>query len=189
MTYSKILCGIFCIVSCLSADQNVSTSFIRETPEDIQEALVNFPERVPKGPEVKTIYGSQLTPGDLRSDLKINQQIFNDIAQFQITMAQLMQMVLTLGTNPTLLDAVQVNMNLLQTMLTNAGIRYNLVANFDILKRELAQIRAEIVGAPRTTDFMLFRPRLETILAVIENKLRTLLVRSCIRKAFFVRSS
>ena len=80
--------------SCMSADRAVSTSFIRETPEDIQEALVNFPERVPKGPENTYSHGAQLTPGALRSDLKINQQIFNDIAQFQITMQQLMQIVL-----------------------------------------------------------------------------------------------
>ena len=178
MAYYKILLGILGIYSCVCADQSVSTSFIRETREDIQEALVNFPERVPTGPEVRTMYGAQLTPGNVRSDLVVNQQIFNDIAQIQITLHQLMETILDLGIKPSLLDAVKVNMNLLMEMLTKAGIRYNLVANFDILKRELSQILVEVIQAPRTTDFMLFRPRLETILAIIENKLKTQLINS-----------
>lgn len=155
----------------------VSTSFIRETPEDIKEALVNFPERVPSGPEVQTLYGTQLTLGDIRNDRAINRFIFNDLAQFQVIFQRLVQMVLNLGINPTLLPLVTDTIDEINIMLTHAGIRYNLVAQFALKRDELAQLRIDILQSSRSTDFMLFRPRLETMLAEIENILKTMFVR------------
>ena len=134
-----LLTGIYCC-SLAGQPQPVSTSYIRETPEDVKEALVNFPERVPVGPEVRTLYGRQLVPGDVRSDLRINQIIYDDIAQVQIRMQKLIQLVLDLGVMPSLLDSVKITMANLLKSLDEIAKRYNLVTEFAIRKNELSQM-------------------------------------------------
>lgn len=175
--------GIFGAVLCLALNvvatqmQQLSTTYIRETPEDVKEALVNFPERVPGGPQVRTLYGKQLVLGDVRSDLRINQIIYDDIATVQIIMQRLIQLIINLGTDPSLLDSVKRTMAHLFVQLDEMGKRYGLRTEFAIKKNELTQLLTEVIQSSRSTDYMLFRFRLETTLAEIENILKTKFVR------------
>lgn len=177
-----LVAGSF-ILATLSCHLFTQTKYIVETPYDIQEALVNIPEKVPVGHEVYTLAGEQLTPGVVPSDFRRNQEIYNDIALLQNHMIDLMQMVLDLEIRPHLLPGVQKQMSELITMISNAGIRYDLTAELSVFIRQLNTLMQEIIAVPKTPDpqapvsrFMLFKARLEVILAEIENLLLTKLV-------------
>lgn len=151
-------------------------SFVTETRQDLDVAITNYPERVKLGPEVGTILGNQITPGSLPQDFRINQQIYNDIAEINGQMSNLMQMILNIPLQPTMIDNVEIGMDKFIQLLTNAGITYNQEDSFGTLKNQLLRIMGEIRGAPRTYYFMLFKARLEVIMAEIENALKTKLV-------------
>lgn len=117
---------IAAILACLTflsffADPVVTTQYIKETKEDVEEALANKP--IQYGAPVNTIVGKQLVPGALPVDLSINREIFNDIADIRAHMIELMQMV------------------------TNFGARYNMAADSQLLKYRLETILAEIENA------------------------------------------
>ncbi len=150
--------------------------FVTETRQDLEIAIDNFPENVKGGPEVRTILGNQITPGTLPQDFRINQQIYNDIAELNGQMNNLMQQILNIPLQPTSIDNVQLNMNKFIELLTNAGIRYNMAADFTTLTNQLISIMSEIRGTPITAYFMLFKAKLEVIRAEIENALRTKLI-------------
>lgn len=152
------------------------STFVTETRQDLEIAIDNFPERVKTGPEIRTILGYQITPGTLPRDFRINQQIYNDIAELNGQMNNLMQMILNIPVQPTIIDSVELNMNKFIQLLTNAGIRYNMAADFNTLRNQLVSIMTEIRGTPITAYFMLFKARLEVIMAEIENALRTKLI-------------
>ena len=165
------------LLATVSYAQIIQTPFATETTQDIKEALVNIPERVPYGPEVQTLAGEQISLGSTTRDFSINREIYDDILNIQRIMLNLMEMVLNLGIKPETIDAVEINFNTLINMLTNAGIRYNFSSDFTILIRQLRDILADIKNAPRSADFMLIKVRMEVILAEVENALATKLVR------------
>ena len=174
---SKTLIILLLYFPFAAGEPSVATSYIRETREDIQEALINFPERVPSGPEVRTNAGAQLTLGSVPRDFRINQEIYNDILILQSKMQKIVQLTLNLGIKPALLDEAKSSMNAFLTLLEKMGIRYGMRADFTLIQNELRQILQDISNAPQEADFMLFRPRLETVIAEIENALRTKFVR------------
>jgi hypothetical protein len=155
---------------------SAQTPFVTETKEDLEVAAANYPERVPRGPEVRTILGNQITPGTVPQDFRINQQIFNDIAELNGNFNNLMQMILNIGIQPTMLLNVQRGMDQLVQMVSNAGIRYNMSSDFETIRKQLLAIMAEIRAAPLNYNFMLFKARLEVLMAEIENAIKTKLV-------------
>jgi hypothetical protein len=153
-----------------------NTPFVTETIQDIKEAFDNIPQRVPYGPEVRTLAGQQISPGVVRSDFRANQEIYNDIFTIQQHMLTLMQMVLDAGKNPSLMPQIQAYMDDLIRLITNAGIKYNF--SFANKIQRLQEIMAELKATPRNAEavvspFMLLKVRLETILAELENALNT----------------
>lgn len=152
------------------------TPFVTETKEDLEVAAVNYPERVPRGPEVVTLLGSQIVPGAVPQDFRINQQIYNDVAELNGHFNNLMQMILNIGIQPTMLLNVQRGMDQLVQMVSNAGIRYNMASDFETIRKQLMAIMSEIRAAPINYNFMLFKARLEVLMAEIENAIKTKLV-------------
>ena len=154
-----------------------ASQFIKETISDIREALVNTPEKVPSGPDVKTRAGQQLTPGSTPKDFAKNKEIYNDISTIQTSMNELMQLVLNVGLDTKALEQVQSYMAKIVELVSKLAIRYDLRADFEINIKQLQGIAVEIANAPKSADFMLFKTRLETTLAEIQNKLYTKLER------------
>lgn len=161
-----------------------TTQYIHETIEDINEAIVNIPERVPAGPEVRTLAGEQLTTGAVPKDFAINREIYNDTLKIQEMMIELMRLVLLLEAKPFLLEKVKKQMGAIIYLVAFLGVRYNFIQQFSILIKQLQEIMAEIEQSPPQIfviehpdyGYMLFKARLEVILAEIENKLRTKLI-------------
>lgn len=148
-----------------------------ETREDLEIAATNFPERVPKGTEIKTLLGNQIIPGSLPQDFRKNQQIFNDIAELNAHINSIMRMIADLSVKPKLIADVQKAMDQLKQMVSNAGIRYNFSPSFSIRNKEISEIMEDLrASPPPATSFMLFKARLEVIMAVLENALKTKLV-------------
>ena len=150
-----------------------ASQFIKETISDIKEAIVNTPEKVPSGPNVTTRAGQQLTSGATPKDFAKNQEIYNDISTIQTTMNELMQLVLNVGIDPKALEQVHSQMAKVVELVSKLAIRYELRSDFEISIKQLQGIAVEITNAPKSADFMLFKTRLETILAEIQNKLYT----------------
>lgn len=176
--------GIYCPFALSQPIRPVTTTqYITESKEDIDEALVNFPERVPTGPEVYTLRGRQISPGSLPRDFRINKQIYNDIAELQIQINLLIQTVLSLAYQPAGLTKAQLEMRDLLEMFGNAGIRYNMVREFEIFRDRLIDIRQDL-EAPNKYDkianpynyYLTIRFQLETIMSEIENALKLKLV-------------
>lgn len=158
--------------------------FIQETAEDVQEALVNFPERVPAGPEIATLRGRQLTISDMPMDKRRNRQIYNDIAELQIQINRAIQVALARQKRPLLQNKVEVELKELLELLTVAGIRYNQVANFALFRNKVVDIRQDLRDSYNAYEianpnnyYMGVRFKLETLSSEIENLLKTLLVR------------
>lgn len=172
-----LLVASYFTLATFSFAQITQTPFATETDEDIKEALVNLPERVPYGPEVATLAGEQISLGSIKQDFAINQEIYDDILNIQRAMINLMEMILDVGIKPIKLTEIEFGFNAVITMLVNAGIRYNLSTNFAIQINQLRDILTAIKNAPPSSDFMLLKVQLETILAEIENILSTKLVR------------
>jgi len=172
MPYHKFGLLILCAGTMLASQ----TPFVTETKEDLEVAAVNYSERVPRGPEVRTLLGNQITPGTIPQDFRINQQIYNDSAELNGHFNNLMQMVLNIGIQPTILFNVERGMNQLVQMITNAGIRYNMPSDFETIRDQLMRIMSEIRAAPLNYNFMLFKARLEVLMAEIENAIKTKLV-------------
>lgn len=149
------------------------TQFIKETRSDIQEAIVNIPERVPSGPEVLTRAGQQLTPGKVKKDFVINQEIYNDLDQLTDIANRLMKNVVALSSDYSLKETVLLQLTTLSQLISGLGIRYNFTSQFDSALKEITTIQQEIKVTPKAADFMLFKVRLEIILAQIENAIRT----------------
>ena len=172
--------GIYCPFALSQPIKPVTTTqYITETKEDIEELLVNFPERVPSGPEIYTLRGRQISPGSLPRDFRINKQIYNDIAELQIQINSLIQTVLSLAYQPERLSKAQLEIRDLLEMFANAGIRYNMKREFDIKQERLIDIRNDL-EKPNTYDkianpynfYLTIRFQLETIMAEIENALK-----------------
>ncbi len=164
------------IIGCALQANAQPSPFVTETRQDLEIAVNNYPERVKGGPEVETILGNQIVPGTLPRDFRINQQIYNDIAEINGQMNAIMQMILNIPVQPTIIDTIQLNMTKLHQMLTNTGIRYNLTDDFDTLNYQLSEMMRELRNTPITAYFMLFKARLEVIMAEIENALKTKIV-------------
>lgn len=158
--------------------------FIQETDEDVKEALVNLPERVPSGPEIATLRGRQITIGNMPNDFRRNRQIYNDIAELQIQINRAIQVALARQKRPILQNKVEVELKELLELLTIAGIRYNQVANFALFRQKIVDIRQDLRESYNAYEianpnnyYMGIRFRLETLSSEIENLLKTLLVR------------
>jgi len=176
ISITLLVAGCFTLAT-FAFSQITQTPFANETDEDIKEALVNLPERVPYGPEVATLAGQQISLGSLKQDFAINQEIYDDILNIQRAMINLMEMILNTGIKPSSLTDIEIGFSTVFTLLTNAGIRYNLSNNFAIQVSQLRNILNNIRNAPQSSDFMLLKVQLEVILAEIENILTTKLVR------------
>ena len=149
-----------------------SVSYIQETPQDIQEALINIKEQVPSGTTIRTLAGLQQTTGSTEKDARINQQIYNDVHEFETVMLELQRIVLNMGIKPqSSFTQLQITMKELISMLRNAGTRYNSRPNFDLIINQLNEWMAEVAAAPRTTNFEVFKATLEVRLAEIVNLL------------------
>ncbi len=168
------------------------TTFITETPEDIEEAYLNYPERVPRGPEVRTIAGLQISPGSLPGDFAKNREIYNDIQIIQNNMLELMQMIINIQDDPYMLQKARQKLPIILQIITNLGIRYNLTSEFNILRDRLKAYLAEVYTSmenmlkaeksrnpdesAQVINFWVYRFNLEQYMAEITNKLRTKLV-------------
>ncbi len=156
-----------------------SSRFVTETHQDIEEALTNFPERVPSGREIRTTAGRQISPGSVADDFAVNREIYNDINRVQSMMINLMKNVLNLSIGKKNLDQILLQINTLITLLSQLGIRYNAVSNFSLLIQQLQEIKTDLKNPPEaplaspSTYYTLMKARLETILAEAENKLMT----------------
>lgn len=157
--------AIFCI------NIPASVSYVQETPEDIQEAIINIKERVPSETTIRTLAGLQQTTGSTTKDALMNQQVYNDIHELQAVMLDLQQIVLNMGIKPQSFTQLQITLNEFINMLRKAGDRYNLSSHFDTIIKELIEWRAEVAAAPRTANFGIFKATLEKILAEIVNLL------------------
>jgi hypothetical protein len=158
--------------------------YIQETAEDVKEALVNFPERVPAGPQVATLRGRQITISDMPVDKSRNRQIYNDIAELQIQINRAIQVALARQKRPILQNKVEVELKELLELLVIAGIRYNQVANFKLFRDQVVEIRQDLRDSYNAYEianpnnyYMGIRFRLETLSSEIENLLKTLLIR------------
>lgn len=158
--------------------------FIQETDEDIKEALVNIPERVPSGPEIATLRGRQITISDMPTDNRRNRQIYNDIAELQIQINRTIQVVMARQRKPILQNQVEIELKELLELLGIAGIRYNQVANFTLFRQRVIAIRQDLRDSYNAYEianpnnyYMTVRFQLETLMAEIENLLKTLLLR------------
>ena len=171
-------CALLIIFHSTFIAQPITTQFIQETKEDIREAQVNIPERVPVGPDVFTRAGEQLSPGTTHQDLAINQEIYNDLSLLQGLMSVLMRFVLNVGIAPTNLAQAELQMRELITFIRKIAIRYRFENDFFNKIKQLTGIMIEIKNAPKNADYMLFKARLEVILSEIENALYTRLVLS-----------
>ena len=127
--------------------------------------------RIPVGREVPTIAGRQIVPGTLEKDLRVNQQIYDDIETIQDSMIDLMQKVLNIGLNPSTIPYVQKQCNELVAMINDVGIRYNLTDNFSTPIRQLNTIKEELALAPQSKEppsavsrYMLLKARLEVLM-------------------------
>lgn len=163
---------------------NQSRQFIQETTEDIQQALANFPERVPSGPEIVTLRGRQITLSDMPVDIRRNRQIYNDIAELQIQINRTIQVIMARQKRPVLQNQIEVELQELLDLLAIAGIRYNQVANFTLFRQRVIALRQDLRDSYYTYDianpnnyYMGVRFKLETLSAEIESLLKTLLAR------------
>ena len=168
------------------------TTFITETPEDIEEAYLNYPERVPRGPEVRTIAGLQISPGALPGDFAKNRQIYNDIQIIQNNMLELMQMIINIQDNPNMLQEARAKLPVILQIITNLGILYDLTPEFNVLKDQLKAYLGQVYTSmenmlkarrarnpdesAQVINFWVYRFNLEQYMAEITNKLRTKLV-------------
>jgi hypothetical protein len=84
-------------------------------------------------------------------------------------MLNLEQIVLDMGIQPRHFTQLQISMNELMSMLTKAGIRYNV--SFQTMIQQLNAWMAEVAAAPRTANFGIFKATLEDRLAEIVNLL------------------
>lgn len=179
-----ILAGIFIPASTLFAPPALNRRFVQETWEDVQQALVNLPEKIPTGPEVVTLRGRQITLGDIPNDFIRNKQIYNDIAEYQIQINRLIQAVWNRQNNAYYQNKIEDEIKDLLEILVIGGIRYNEVARFRLWADRVIAIREDLresyndyqIANPNNY-YMSIRFRLETIMAEIENLLKTKLAR------------
>ncbi|GMU19787.1 MAG: hypothetical protein AMXMBFR12_09780 [Candidatus Babeliales bacterium] len=158
--------------------------FIQETAEDVEQALVNFHERVSVGPEIVTLRGRQITLSDMPTDIRRNRQIYNDIAELQIQINKTIQTVMDRQRNPILQNKVEVELKELLDLLAFAGVRYNQVSNFTLFRQRVIELRQDLRDSYNAYEianpnnyYMGVRFKLETLMSEIENLLKTLLVR------------
>lgn len=158
--------------------------FIQETAEDVREALSNFPERVPAGPEIATLRGRQITISSMPMDKRRNTQIYNDIAELQIQINRTIQVMLARQKRPVLQNKLEVELKELLDLLTIAGIRYNQVANFKLFQDKVRELRQDLRDSYNAYEianpnnyYMTIRFQLETLMAEVENLLKTFLIR------------
>lgn len=168
-----------------STNQNTPVrQFIQETTEDIQQALVNFPERVPSGPEIATLRGRQITLSDMPNSQNRNRQIYNDIAELQIQINRTIAVALARQKRPILQNKLEVELNELMELLAIAGVRYTQVANFTLFRQAVVAIRQDLRDSYNAYEianpnnyYMGIRFRLEKLMSEVENLLKTLLIR------------
>lgn len=165
-----VLCvaGVFPLAT-FSVNVPASVSYIEETPQDIQEALINIKERVPSGTTIRTLSGLQQSRATTTKEAREDQQIYNDIKEITDVMLTLEQLVLDMGIQPQSFTQLQIRMNEFISMLTKAGIRYNV--SFQTLIQQLNWWMAEVAAAPRTANFGIFKATLEDRLSEIVNLL------------------
>ncbi len=167
----KLIICMASVVSLAIYSLNVpaTVSYIQETPEDIQEALINIKERVPSETTIRTLSGLQQSQATTAKSARINQQIYNDIKEITDVALELEQTVLNLGVKPQSFGPLQVRMKEFISMLKRAGIRYNV--SLDTTINQLNEWMAEVSAAPRTANFGIFKATLEKILSEIVNLL------------------
>lgn len=178
------MAGIFVSATTLLAPPSLNRRFVQETKEDVEQALVNIPERVPSGPEVVTLRGRQITLGDIPSDFLRNKQIYNDIAEYQIQINKLIQAVWSRQNNAFSQNKIEDEIKDLLEILAIGGVRYNEVARFRLWADRVIAIREDLresyndyqIANPNNY-YMSIRFRLETVMAEIENLLKTKLAR------------
>lgn len=165
-----VLCvaGVFPLAT-FAVNVPASVSYIEETPQNIQEALINIKERVPSGTTIRTLSGLQQSRATTTKDALEDQQIYNDIKEITDVMLTLEQLVLDMGIQPQSFTQLQIRMNEFIGMLRQAGIRYNV--SFQTLIQQLNWWMAEVAAAPRTANFGIFKATLEDRLSEIVNLL------------------
>lgn len=149
-----------------------SISYVQETPQDIQEALINIKERVPSETTIRTLAGLQQSRATTTKDALVDQQIDNDIHEIEDVVLEAEQIVLNMGVNPHAFNRLAVTMNELMSMLRKAGERYNLASDFDITIQHLNAWMTEVAAAPRTANFSIYKATLEKLLSEIVNILQ-----------------
>ncbi len=121
------------------------------------------------GPEVITLRGRQITLSDLPNDKARNQQIYNDIAEYQMAVNQIIQTVMASQSNPFIRNTVgelqefseapialkrqtnteyqnslDIQFKDLIELLTFGGLRYSLADNFRLLIQEARALREDL---------------------------------------------
>ena len=156
------------------------TSFVTETRQDLDIAITNYPEKVKAGPEIATIYGNQITPGTLPRDFRINQQIYDDIAEVSGHTNKIKRLIFDLAKKLTVIDNINLAINQFIQYLNILGIRYNIASNLPSIQTELAEIRdqlpANALNPDLNTNLMVPYNRLDVIASEIENLLKTKIV-------------
>lgn len=100
-------------------DQRKTADSVAEARQVFEKAKANKP--FIDGTAVPTIAGAQLTPpGTMPQEVRINQQIFNDIGRLREKMLEFM------------ID------------VTSMGIRYDLVPEFELIKKRLEETMTQI---------------------------------------------
>lgn len=175
---TRILIGMASIFPLAIYSVNVpdSVSYIQETPQDIQEAIINLKDRVPSQTTLRTLAGLQQDAATTTTGARNNQQIYNDIHELEAVMLELQEQVLNVGIRPQSITQLRITLNEFISMLHKAGIRYNLPSNFQITINQLNEWMGEVAAAPRTANFEIFKATLEVRLAEIVNLLLTKLV-------------
>jgi hypothetical protein len=109
----------------MAVDQStINPDSFYEAQEVLQRAQANPVKQ--EGIAVRTIMGAQLTPATFPSDMRINQQIYNDSDRLRRKMLDFM------------------------VDLTNMGVRYNLSADFELIKQRLEESMTQIENNLRT---------------------------------------
>ncbi len=169
LKYLVLCVASFFPLATFAVNVPASVSYIEETPQDIQEALVNIKERVPSGTTIRTLSGLQQSRATTTKEALEDQQIYNDIKEITDVMLTLEQIVLDMGIQPRYFRQLQIRMNEFISMLQKAGIRYNV--SFQTMIQQLNAWMAEVAAAPRTANFGIFKATLEDRLAEIVNLL------------------
>lgn len=171
----------------LFADKTPKTTYVTESPQEIEETYLNYPQVVPHGNAIQTSAGVQLTPGILPEDIAKNREIYNDVQRIENELLDLMRMINAIQRDPAMLAKAQAKLPSILKLITDLGVRYNLTEEFAIQKEALKAYMKKVeksyqdylnqqhVANPDQSvellGFWVYRFNLEHIMNEITNKL------------------